>query len=231
MSENRSIDSRIPLRLWFQRGESGDEGERLCFLCVEGLSKSSEPIGLFMTAFPLPAVEGDEDHNVGQVCANCASLNEQQLRWFLRVLGRHDLFIAAQPAENTRHDKAIQRYHEDAGRTWLEYAERAEITLLGAQSARHRPKGHVYLLGSPDGYCKIGRTVQLSQRLLSLSLQLPFKVELIHSIPTSDPVWAERYLHRRFGQCRLNGEWFLLSKQDIEWIGSLTRLEPGEAER
>lgn len=88
--------------------------------------------------------------------------------------------------------------------------------------------GHVYLIGCPEGYCKIGRTKHLSTRLLALGLQLPFRVELLHSIAVSDPVWAERFLHKKLSHCRANGEWFLLTAEDIQWIKSLSRLEPGD---
>ena len=85
--------------------------------------------------------------------------------------------------------------------------------------------GFVYLLSSPEGYCKIGRTKRVTERLLQIGLQLPFRVELLHSIPVSDPVWAERTLHQKFAACRMNGEWFLLSDSDINWIKALTSLE------
>jgi hypothetical protein len=86
--------------------------------------------------------------------------------------------------------------------------------------------GWVYLLGSPEGYCKIGRAKRVSERLLQIGLQLPFRVELLHTIKVSDCIWAERFLHQKFATCRMNGEWFLLSDSDISWIKSLGRLEP-----
>jgi hypothetical protein len=85
--------------------------------------------------------------------------------------------------------------------------------------------GYVYLLGSPEGYCKIGRTINLNSRLHSIGLQLPFKVELLHTIKVSDPVKAERFLHLKFKDCRANGEWFLLSVEQINWIKSQVSLE------
>jgi hypothetical protein len=78
--------------------------------------------------------------------------------------------------------------------------------------------GFVYIIGSPDGYCKIGRAKVLDSRLKQIALQLPFKVELIHSIAVADPIQAERVLHRRFADRRMNGEWFALTPEDIDWL-------------
>lgn len=107
------------------------------------------------------------------------------------------------------------------------YALADDIDRSAAQDQRKKGQaGYVYLLCSPEGYCKIGRTKNLTPRLLAIGLQLPFRVELVHSIAVSDPVWAERFLHKKFSACRMNGEWFLLSDADINWIKSLNSLEP-----
>jgi len=63
-----------------------------------------------------------------------------------------------------------------------------------------------------------------------IKLQLPFPVERIFSIETSDMVWAETYLHQYFAKFRKNGEWFELGAEDVKWILSLTKLEPHQIE-
>ena len=121
---------------------------------------------------------------------------------------------------SAKHDREIaKKIHDLLGAETINTAK-------GADRVASESDGYIYLLGSPDGYCKIGRTKQLSSRLASIGLQLPFKVELIHSIRVSDPVKAERHLHKKFSHCRMNGEWFSLSASDINWIKSLTTLEP-----
>ena len=86
------------------------------------------------------------------------------------------------------------------------------------------PSGHVYLLKAGN-YYKIGRTTDVSRRIIQLGLQLPWPATLVHSIPVSHMAWAERHLHAKFYSKRTNGEWFDLDDDDVRWICSLTQLE------
>ncbi len=75
--------------------------------------------------------------------------------------------------------------------------------------------GEVYLFKS-GRYYKIGKTNDTVRRGAEIRIQLPEKMNLIHSIKTDDPSGVEAYWHRRFEPKRLNGEWFDLNVQDIK---------------
>jgi hypothetical protein len=92
-----------------------------------------------------------------------------------------------------------------------------------SESGSSRPGGIVYLLRSGPHY-KIGKTNDFKSRLGQIKLQLPLKVEVVHQIETDDPDGIERYWHRRFGDKRLNGEWFRLSDDEVEAFISRRRM-------
>lgn len=108
--------------------------------------------------------------------------------------------------------------------------ENQERSRRQIERERLKPKrapqpGHIYILQSAHG-CKIGKTTNLTARLRALNVQLPFPATMLHTIATGDTTKAEAQLHQRFAHCRLNGEWFNLSPDDITWLCSLTSLEP-----
>lgn len=75
--------------------------------------------------------------------------------------------------------------------------------------------GEVYLFKS-GRYYKIGKTNNTVRRGSELRIQLPEKMDLIHSIKTDDPSGIEAYWHRRFESKRMNGEWFDLSTAEVK---------------
>lgn len=74
--------------------------------------------------------------------------------------------------------------------------------------------GVVYLVRL-GRYHKVGRTNAIGRREYELNLQLPERVEVVHTITTDDAEGIEAYWHRRFAAKRTNGEWFTLDARDI----------------
>lgn len=83
--------------------------------------------------------------------------------------------------------------------------------------------GYVYLLQAlhdPELY-KIGRTKNPHDRMATFKLKLPIAVEYICTIKTDNMYQLESNLHFRFMRQRLDGEWFKLSPEDVEYIKGL----------
>ena len=79
---------------------------------------------------------------------------------------------------------------------------------------RRIPTEFVYLMKSGPHY-KIGRTNSVSRRGSELAIKIPVPPRTIHSVETDDPVGVESYWHKRFADKRGEGEWFVLSAEDV----------------
>ncbi|HXA22228.1 MAG TPA: GIY-YIG nuclease family protein [Acetobacteraceae bacterium] len=101
-----------------------------------------------------------------------------------------------------------------------EIAPAEQIALgLQADASANTKDGYVYMallkLGREKRY-KIGKAVLVERRTDQISLQLPEDLELVHAIRTDDAYGIEEYWHKRFAAKRTRGEWFSLSRQEIE---------------
>lgn len=79
-------------------------------------------------------------------------------------------------------------------------------------------EGYVYVAKCEDRY-KIGWTQNPSRRMASLQTGNPFEIELVGFIPGS--MSDEERFHDHFASKRCRGEWFLLDRDDIDYILSL----------
>ena len=74
------------------------------------------------------------------------------------------------------------------------------------------PKCFVYFISDGE-YTKIGIAKNMENRLLSLQVGNPKKLNIISFIPCSSEFYArkiEKYLHEQLNCCRVMGEWFKL---------------------
>ena len=76
--------------------------------------------------------------------------------------------------------------------------------------------GWVYLFkhGHYNHY-RVGETSDLLRRGSEIRIQLPERATLVHSIETVDPEGVETYWLNRFKPKRMNGDWFNLSRTDV----------------
>lgn len=110
-----------------------------------------------------------------------------------------------------------------------EFADADEKRLCFERPARPAPRvaerkpnpGYVYLVKNQDGNYKIGRSLNPNKRIESMGVKLPFPIEAVCIIPSEQMSRLEQELHARFDDKRLNGEWFALADEDVEYIRGL----------
>lgn len=108
------------------------------------------------------------------------------------------------------------------GHTWSLRYLIADLAGRGTWTITERvAPGYVYLIQSPSGYYKIGKTINPTNRMKTFTVKLPFEVEYLALIPTQDRHSLERELHKLFDNKRVNGEWFQLDANDVAHIKNL----------
>lgn len=103
-------------------------------------------------------------------------------------------------------------WHEDAF-----YSVEGEAPPVPSPQRPGRP-GWIYLLRAENGLYKIGMAKELDRRVVQIGIQVPFSVELVHSVEVRDRVLTEALYHERFRNKRVKGEWFRLDEEDLEWL-------------
>lgn len=118
----------------------------------------------------------------------------------------------------------VRKHIEDAVSLGLKEAvtETAE-TINQRKHLRPTPiedrAGWVYVLKQIGGEnYKIGHTKNLDDRMYLFRVKLPFKVEFEITIQTADRRKLETELHNHFKDKRVDGEWFTLSNEDLDYI-------------
>lgn len=78
--------------------------------------------------------------------------------------------------------------------------------------------GYVYVLRIRTGYFKIGQTINPSGRFKKLRRE--FKFTVVCMIPSNNPPWLERYLHKQFVDKKVphKNDWFDLCPKDLTFL-------------
>lgn len=152
------------------------------------------------------------------------------IRHFGRFPSRHELMMYRQANAAVPSDNAIRRHfgrrddlvaalakHAADDPTYADILPFLPAVAPKPTTPRVTTKpvdGYVYLIKSGDFY-KVGRSDDAERRFKQISIALPDKAELFHTITTDDPTGIESYWHRRFADRRANGEWFKLTATDV----------------
>jgi hypothetical protein len=110
------------------------------------------------------------------------------------------------------------------------YQRQQEKTQAQIRKAQGKPAipEKIYLIGTTDHQYKVGVSIHPKSRLRGLQTSHPQKLTLIHTFPAEPGKEAEDKLHRFFHQERLEGEWFLLTETQRQFIESITEYTDGK---
>lgn len=78
----------------------------------------------------------------------------------------------------------------------------------------------LYVIRDTHGSCKIGITNDLERRLMVLRTANPYNPQVVFSLTGENVLMVERKLHGIFKTKHIDGEWFKLSDEDIEFVKS-----------
>lgn len=89
--------------------------------------------------------------------------------------------------------------------------------------------GYVYMVRDPNSHMvKIGRSVNPLARLLQIAPRRS-GLELVSYIATADNVWLEGFMHEAFAHCRVRGEWFMPTVDEVKLFTSIVEADDIDA--
>lgn len=81
--------------------------------------------------------------------------------------------------------------------------------------------GWVYFLKADNGLTKIGCTKSLNQRIKSLGILLPYKLELLVAVETENHQRLEKKVHEDLcSEWHVRGEWYRLDDNFYDYLVS-----------
>lgn len=75
---------------------------------------------------------------------------------------------------------------------------------------------YVYFIKNEDNVVKIGRTINLTNRISALKGASPHELKLMNYIQTHDCVELEEMAHKYFSDKKIRGEWFDVNQNDVK---------------
>lgn len=117
-------------------------------------------------------------------------------------------------------DEQIEKYNNDLNDHYENEEKQRHIEYKQQEKEKKSSKkeGYIYLLHSEVGYYKIGKAVDPWSRGQTIGTEHAYKVNLIYVARCTDRAKVERLLHQTLAEYRMNGEWFNLPPDKVEWL-------------
>lgn len=115
----------------------------------------------------------------------------------------------------THDDNYIKELNKEIDRQKKEEYERVVNRPEEPKKPKHSD-GYVYFAKNENNVIKIGRTINLKNRMKSLNTSSPHTIDLVGYIKTGSCVELEEIAQRFFEDANVKGEWFDLSNKDMQ---------------
>lgn len=103
---------------------------------------------------------------------------------------------------------AVKQGGADEQGTWI-HPDLAKNFIEWLEKATNKKSEYLYVIGDKSrSVCKIGITGDPNKRLRTIQISYPWSLDFWHCVRVKDPMAAEKLLHDRLADFRLNGEWF-----------------------
>ncbi|MCP4762001.1 MAG: GIY-YIG nuclease family protein [archaeon] len=116
--------------------------------------------------------------------------------------------------------KALDIYNsdeDDVDIKLVSYMSMLRLTKYIKVQAKIKRKQYVYLLHSKN-CVKIGRSYNPKKRAHQIGVKMPFKISKVEYFNVKNMSKTESILHKEYSEFRLEGEWFDLSRKQIDSI-------------
>lgn len=139
------------------------------------------------------------------------------------IKGLIDKLFSKNPTDNTENTTVIVQ----AQKIYLFEPNQKELeNIINSHNPEGVAPGYVYFVQEHmNGTFKIGKTKHIEKRMNLFNVKLPFENKLVFLIKTGNHHQTEVAFHKHFSNKRVEGEWFTLDREDINWIkeGSYTK--------
>lgn len=121
----------------------------------------------------------------------------------------------------TYKESDIEQINNDIGKKILNCNHNHTVK----KKERKKYPGYIYFLQDDSKRIKIGKTQQIDKRVFDIGIKLPVTPILFHFFKTPDTTTMEKYLHDKYKNFRLDGEWFNLPESELLKIKKLQNLK------
>ena len=122
--------------------------------------------------------------------------------------------------KNRKPEKFIQDLHYVGRKNSTRYLKPAIDLFKSLVKVNIKPASHLYVISCGIA-CKIGITSNVRGRLTDIQVSNHREVKLEFSSPAVNARTLESFLHTKFKDQHIRGEWFALNIEDIQFIENI----------